>query len=129
MPRYLKKYSREIQQLISSVELSMDQKEVVKNCLSEMVAYGNVGLRDVFEDMYKLYIIGTSTTEIAKIYNRNSRTIQHIFSKYNLKRNRLKAKDTVNEYNITRLRSILVKHSIPLNVTEEILKAYEESSM
>lgn len=86
MPRYLKNYDKKTKDLIKSIRLLPFQEEEVKRCLERMPKFGNVMLRDVFEDMYKLYVYGTSTEEIAKIYSRSTRTIQSIFKDLGIER-------------------------------------------
>jgi len=124
MPKYLKNYNKETQGLINSIELTPLQKSIVEECLKyKLPWYGNIRIQDVFEDMYKLYVAGTSTATIAKIYDRNVRTIQGIFKKLGIERN----KDVLLQ---TEVHSVLCKYLIPEEargeLEEKLLEIYKK---
>lgn len=83
MAKYFKKYSNEIKNIIDNTFLTNDQENILKNCLFNIKPY----LKEVFEDMYKLFINDLSCNEIGQIYNKNERTIQYIFKNFGLERN------------------------------------------
>ncbi|WP_297423788.1 hypothetical protein [Clostridium sp.] len=85
---YKKEYNKQISDLIKNTKLSdVENKTLIKclNCLH------NQDVATVFEDMYKLYLNNYSMIELGKIYNRSARTIQLIFKKINLNRDRNQA--------------------------------------
>jgi hypothetical protein len=123
MPRYLKNYDKETKDLINSIKLTPLQKSVVEDCLKNKLSwYGNVRLQDVFEDMYKLYVVGTSTEYIANVYSRSVRTIQSIFKNLGIERN----KEVLLH---TKIHSLLCMYRVPKetqgDLEKELLKLYK----
>ena len=122
MPRYLKNYSKETKDLLKNIELSSFQEKELARCLEELNPYDNVRLIDVFKDMYKLYIAGTSTEYIAKVYNRSVRTIQSIFKNLGIERN----KEVLLH---TKIHSLLCAYKVPKEIQgaleKELLELYK----
>ena len=87
MGKYLKNYSDEIRKIFNNAVLTSYQDDELKKCLNNIKPY----LKDVFEDMYKLFINDFSCNEIGKIYAKNERTIQYVFKKLGLQRNAYEA--------------------------------------
>jgi DNA-binding transcriptional ArsR family regulator len=86
----------------------------LEECMDELHPYGNVRLKDVFEDMFKLYVANVSTSEIAKIYSRDVRTIEMIFKKFGMKRD----KETKIQLDI---HAVLSKYNINIEGLEKDL--------
>lgn len=114
MPRYLKNYSEEVQKRINEIKLTDVQVKKLEECMDELHPYGNVRLKDVFEDMFKLYVANVSTSEIAKIYSRDVRTIEMIFKKFGMKRD----KETKIQLDI---HAVLSKYNINIEGLEKDL--------
>lgn len=83
MAKYYKHYSDEVRIIINDTTLTPDQDEKLKKFMNTLNPY----LKDVFEDMYKLFINDLSCNEIGNIYGKNERTIQYIFKSLGLERN------------------------------------------
>lgn len=91
MPVYERKYSDKVSNILKNIKLNEEQEITLSNCMNELPRNDKTKLKDIFEDMYKLYISDISTSDIANIYHRNIRTIQLIFKKLGLERDKLKA--------------------------------------
>lgn len=82
MAKYYKDYSDDVKKIIYDTTLSPDEDEKLKKCMKIIKPY----LKDVFEDMYKLFINDLSCNEIGNVYSKNERTIQYIFKNLGLER-------------------------------------------
>lgn len=99
--QYIKNYSDEIKNIISTTILAEEQNNTLKECLFKV----KPNLKDVFEDMYKLFINNLSCNDIGKVYGRNERTIQYIFKNLNLERSLYEAqKIAVKKRNYVNIR-------------------------
>ncbi|MZK53358.1 hypothetical protein [Clostridium beijerinckii] len=87
---YKKNYSCELQEKINNIKLTDKQEETLKFLLPKMQQCEEPAT-PVFEDLYKLYCANVSTSDIAKIYSKNIRTIQLLLKKCGLARDRKKA--------------------------------------
>ncbi len=101
MAKYIKNYSDEIKNIINATILTEEQNNILKECISNV----KPNLKDVFEDMYKLFINNLSCNDIGKVYGRNERTIQYIFKNLSLERNLYEAqKIAVKKRNYVNIR-------------------------
>ena len=82
--KYEKNYTKEIQEIIDKTILNEEQTTILKKSL--LLIGEKSCIYNVFEDMYKLYIAEFSSTDIAKIYNKCSRSIEYIFKKCGISR-------------------------------------------
>jgi hypothetical protein len=82
MAKYYKDYSDDVKKIINDTTLSPNENDKLKECMAIMKPY----LKDVFEDMYKLYVNDLSCNEIGNVYGKNERTIQYIFKDLGLER-------------------------------------------
>ncbi|WP_160687014.1 hypothetical protein [Clostridium sp. C2-6-12] len=83
MAKYYKNYSDEVRKIINNTILTPAEDEKLKKCMKIIKPY----LKNVFEDMYKLFISDLSCNETGNVYGKNERTIQYIFKKLDLERN------------------------------------------
>lgn len=121
MADYKREYTKEVEDKLKKISLTNEQQTKLEECLSKLNPYDNVRLIDVFEDMYKLFVNDVSTSDIAKIYNRSTRTIQMIFKKFGMERDKFKA------------QSIAVKkrdyHKIKESHKKTMLKRFTETEL
>lgn len=113
MPRYLKNYDKETKKLIDSIVLTSSQEKQLNKCMEELPTYGNVMLRDVFPDMYRLFVYGIPTERIAEIYSRTVRTIQGIFKDFGVERD----KEAIKKLKI---HKILTEFDVHIENMEEL---------
>lgn len=82
---YLPNYTKEIIQLLEGVELTEDELSIIcklkKNNIEKKYYL-------VIDDLYKLYKLNFTPTEIALIFNKSTRTIQMIMKSLQLNRDR-----------------------------------------
>lgn len=86
--KYKKEYSENLISIINNFEFTKEEEKVLNESLLKLHGHD---AQKVFRDMYIFYVNDLSTHEIAKIYGRSSRTIQNIFKKVGLNRDRFEA--------------------------------------
>lgn len=85
---YKREYSKELEELIENFKFTEEQEQEFNEAF--LLIKGSTAHK-VFKDMYIFYINDFSTSEIAKIYNRSQRTIQSLFKKVGLNRDKFES--------------------------------------
>ncbi|OOM76592.1 hypothetical protein [Clostridium sp. BL-8] len=77
-------YDKKALKILADIKLTQEEKNELKMCMNEIGSY----LKDVFEDIYKLYISGMSARQISEYYNKGYGRINLLLRTLGIQRSR-----------------------------------------
>lgn len=89
MSSYIKNYTQVQKEILKNTKLNPEQIKEFNTCIAQL-SPGHPVI-NVFKDIYRFYICDMPVSDIAKMYNKSTRTIQMILKDVGLARDRYKA--------------------------------------